>query len=273
MTKIKLSPTLLDRFQNIFPVGKRQWKKRALAGLMTGTFLLLSANALAQNIQTQPISPNHPNIAFIDLGVIDSKPSESKDDFMLRVGSYLDNYTGRTNHEACGMVMSSPNGDRWRVRVITNQSHIACVRMVFDEPGFQSSNETIHSHPEVKNGRSIFANINDQALRQFSKGQRLSISDEDFSEMDISNGPGYLVARGHLLHQEAGHKRMVGSINRDVPIDWVVSLPNPTGRMVPPDKDRMMSVSATDAVKCYRDLDGNSQINLKKLNSGNKKGL
>ena len=110
--------------------------------------------------------------------------------------------------------MSTPDQTKWRVRLITNRSHVGCVRAIFSEPGFLATNETIHSHPEHSSWKSIFANQADNRLRGFSCQQKLILDDKTFSPGDLANGPGYLVARGRLLYQSDGIVKLIGSIDK-----------------------------------------------------------
>ena len=174
-----------------------------------------------------------PNLPFVDLGVIDSLPGETKHEYMLRVGQILDRFTAVSGHEGCGGIMVNKTGDAWRVRLITNRSQVACVNMIFNEPGYTLTDETIHSHPLPRHG-SIYANIQDQRLRGFKCGRRLRIDDADFSPDDLKNGPGYLVARGKLLYQRDGRKVIIGDIKVPDVIEGLVYIPNDTGRMSAP---------------------------------------
>lgn len=151
---------------------------------------------------------------FVELGVLDSFTNESKDDFLMRVARSLDDFTTKTKHEACGAIMSTPDQSKWRVRLITNRSHVGCVRAIFSEPGFLATNETIHSHPQHSSWQSIFANKADNRLRGFSCQQKIVLDDKTFSPGDLTNGPGYLVARGRLLYQSNGEVKVIGSVDK-----------------------------------------------------------
>ena len=273
-----ISPqNLLLKARRAFPIGKKDWHKRCLAALMIGcsVFALAPSQAhnhtatnstsgsaissvtslknafsggvdkmeedLAQTISFIPSSP-YDAFPFVDLGVVDSFQGEGKDQYMLRVGQVLHQFTSSTGHEGCGIVMKGVDetNPKWRVRLITNRSQVACVKMLFDEEGFVFTDETIHSHPQPLGGR-LFANAQDQRIVNFECGKALLIDDEDFSPGDLKGGAGYLVARGQLLYQRDGVKRTVGSLQDNLIVEGLKDLPNPTGRMSAPLSDTMVA--------------------------------
>lgn len=137
---------------------------------------------------------------FLELGAMDSAPDESFDDYMVRVAQAMDAFTRQTNHEVCGVILVNEQGDAWRVRLTTNRSHISCVMVTFDEPGYKRLGPDIHSHPRVPGG--IAANSQDiERNPRFACGQKMVVFDETFSEKDLTRGPGYLVSRNRLLFQ------------------------------------------------------------------------
>lgn len=227
-------------------VGKRKWKDRlasriVASGLLAVALVAGSAPVLAHDPSEETsiyeefnsVSPEEAAIRapFVELGALDSHVGEDKEVFMLRVARVLDAFTVRTGHEACGAVMETQSKDAWRVRLITNRSQIACVRVIFEEDGFGPTEETIHSHPlgsKHNGGRLVHVNAVDSKLIGFTCGRRLSIFDQDFSAHDVKNGSGYLVARGRLLHLKEGdaNSRLVGAIDRDAPLDQLhISMP------------------------------------------------
>lgn len=234
----------------IIPVGKKPWSSRALskvAALSMAGVLAVSASASAQTASTMiaafgPLSSTAVATAdenwlaaenagkdfpLVELGAMDSTIGESKSDFLLRVGSVLYNFTGRTGHEGCSAIMQSEKPDAtgtptYRVRLITNRSQISCLRVMFDEEGFKYTGETIHSHPfshsHGKDGyknHDLRANRVDQRLVGFTCGTRMTIFDASFSDGDLANGGGYLVARGKLLYLSDPNDKVVevGLIN------------------------------------------------------------
>lgn len=245
----------------VFPIGKRLWKSRPIASMLLGVALLLGGQTQAHqgehNID-QPMvgkteiselmwqASSHPNLPFVDLGVVDSREGESKNEYMLRVGQILDRFTVASGHEGCGIIMENKAGDAWRVRLITNRSQVACVSMLFDEPGYHLTDETIHSHPQPRGG-IVYANFQDQTLRGFDCGRRLAIDDADFSPGDLENGPGYLVARGKLLHHRDGKKTLIGKLPETQRIEGLAYIPNDTGRMSAPRSQRTLISSKVQA--------------------------
>lgn len=137
---------------------------------------------------------------FVELGAMDSWPGESQNDFLVRVAQAMDLFSRRTRFEACGVILKATRADAWRVRLTTHRSHIACLMVSFDEPGFAPTGEDIHSHPRVVGG--TLANAQDVVRNpRFQCNQRLVVFDERFSERDLDRGPGYLVSRGRLMYQ------------------------------------------------------------------------
>lgn len=247
----------------IIPIGKKPWSLRSLskmaavsfAGVLAVSGLAISGDASAQNMSTfvtglgplitsatTEVDKNwlaaeeaDKEFPLVELGAMDSTPGESKADFLLRVGSVLHSFTGRTGHEACSAIMESENIEpnsvpTYRVRLITNRSQVSCLRVMFDEVGFKYSGETIHSHPfshshskDSYRNHDLRANRADQRLAGFSCGMRLTISDASFSPRDIENGGGYLVARGKLLYLDTPTEKVVevGLINTTAPLPYL----------------------------------------------------
>jgi hypothetical protein len=234
----------LDRIKAataVVPIGRRAWNKRLISGLLASVALAVSlwagpvsaheaheVDKVSATLQRmRAISPEQAatRAPFVELGALDSRPGESKVDFLLRVGRILDAFTGRTRHEACGAIMKAPNAEAWRVRLITNRSQLACVRIIFPEQGFEPTRETIHSHPiggKWSEGLRITTNAMDLRLRgRWPCGTRIGVLDKDFSPGDIQNGAGYLIARGKLLYLAEGEERgrILGEVDRAAPLD------------------------------------------------------
>lgn len=241
---------LIKRFTTIFPVGARSWSIRALSGWMVG-MALLAGGALPALADDEPGTYQAP--AFVELGVVNSRPEEAQNDFLMRVARVLDRFTRTSGHEACGAIMASADNTRWRVRLITNRSQLGCVRMMFDEPGFVLTPDTIHSHPLPNRGR-LYANARDQVLRGFRCGTPVIVHDESFSKSDVANSRGYLVAQGQLLRLKDDVVSQLGTIDLTAPIDGLVSMPNATGRTTR--QVRALAVEATPAVWSKHDAEG-----------------
>lgn len=155
-----------------------------------------------------------PATSFVELGALDSTPGETLEPFLTRVAQAMDSFTSTTGHEVCGVVMTADAGEAWRVRLTTNRSHIGCVMVSFDEPGFHRFGTDIHSHPRLPGGTVI--NAQDVVRRsnvactagdakcereKFVCGNTAFVFDETFSGQDLKRGPGYLVSRNRLLYQ------------------------------------------------------------------------
>jgi hypothetical protein len=266
---INLNPVKspLGNIRTVFPVGTRPWKSRALAGVIFGCALLMGGAAAASTTDADNavassshvaahkkwLAPEKTGVAnaFVQLGVIDSAEGEKKNDYMMRVAGVLHAFTAQTNYEACGGIMKKEDGIGWRVRLITNRSHLGCVSMVFDEPGYQVTYETIHSHP--RNDTIIQANARDEMLRGIHCGRKVAVDGFDFSPGDLENGSGYLVTHKHLLYQNGGDNRVIiGKINPKLPLSQMTNEPyrsvNSSGEF--------SSVTATTASWSENDADG-----------------
>lgn len=233
----------LQSFKTIVPIGKKSWADRPLAKMAALSLVGLMACGGAAQSQSLPslmnaIGPSVSSIVqpdwtlaqeaqksfpLVELGAMDSNVGESKEDFLLRVGSVLHTFTGRTGHEACSAIMESESLPTvYRVRLITNRSQVSCLRVMFEEKGFKYTGETIHSHPysEKYKDHFIHANLQDQRMIGFSCKRMLKIMDGDFSPGDLKNGGGYLVSRGRLLHRtnESEDTTVVGTVNPDLPL-------------------------------------------------------
>lgn len=157
------------------PVGSRPWKARAVAAVL-GATLLMAGSGLAQARQAERAAP------FVELGSLDSRAGEAKDAFIVRVGQAMAQASaGRRGQEVCGMIMTTPQNDAWRVRLVANGMHMGCAALRFDEPGYLPSGETIHTH---------------QTRGPITAEQVQSIA-EGNGEYD--HGPGYVVAGGGVF--------------------------------------------------------------------------
>lgn len=162
----------------------------------------LPVDIAAQKKMGDALSPHQAEVyaPFVELGALDSHPGEDLNVFLTRVAQAMDLFTRKTLHETCGVIMVDPARSAWRVRLTTNRSHLSCVMVEFDEPGFIRMGEDIHSHPLIPGG--VHANAQDIVRRRdFACGEKIQIFDERFSSVDFEHGPGYLVSRGRLLYQ------------------------------------------------------------------------
>lgn len=132
-------------------------------------------------------------IPYVWLGQMTSHAGESKEGFVKRVSSKLAFFTQETGFEGCGWLTNNASKDVWRVRLVTFKSRLGCVLITFEDEGFTTVNESIHSHPQTS---SVRPNIQD---RRFSNlafcGGYVRITPKTFSAGDFESGPGYLVAK------------------------------------------------------------------------------
>lgn len=181
------------------------------------------------------------------VGVWTSRPGETKDAFMRRVSVPLYAFTATTGVEACGWLSKERGGERFRVRVLTNGSQMGCALVGFEDPDFEPIGQTIHTHPA---SNIVTPNAQDVALFP-SRGMghtsrdRRQLEGGNFSDLDYSVGPGYVVTPGiqlfgkpHLLFQNGSPstRKDLGRIpNLTNPSDlrpdevasWVVRSPLP----------------------------------------------
>lgn len=156
------------------------------------------------------------------LGVVDyefilearSEPSETMDEFAVRLGSKLREFSDRTGYEACGVIAT--DGQRFGAVIGSNRSHVACANFSTKVPaGMTATEETIHSHGR---DRGFNANRNDLTLQgQLFQGQVglrgvAGQNVREFSQMDYEGGPGYLATPNGVIHQRGrGTSRSVAA--------------------------------------------------------------
>lgn len=105
---------------------------------------------------------------------MESTGQETKEQFIVRVGHYLHNWTKRNDKEACGYIIT--NGEVFAVVVETQDRKTECLSSQ-SYTGWTMTGETIHSHPHRR------------------KTKATAFSDTDYET------PGYLVDSGELLYQ------------------------------------------------------------------------
>jgi hypothetical protein len=208
----------MDRIHATYPQGSRRWEARNLARV--GAFVLggalMMGPAMGAEIGGPTVTPEQARLAapYVEVGVVSSRPEEKTvEDFLLRVGQVMDSFTHTTGYETCGLIMANADNTQWRVRLASNRSHISCVIIQFNEPGYTRLGPDIHSHPYAPEG-VVNNNPDHQRRPNFECGGRTTIYDEMFSQGDYHHGAGYLVARNRLLYQHGGQwpVRMVGQL-------------------------------------------------------------
>ncbi len=164
---------------------------RIAMGLM---FLVLTSSAFAHGT-TQTAAWERQA-----LGQYLSEPGEGLPDFLKRVGSALYAYTNRTGNEACGLIAT--NGERFSVRLGTDGVQRGCAIHHSDiEGGFQSTGESIHSHPTrttrlADRDKAWMAAYGMPMASNWNINRKVGFSPEDFT-----GGPGWLVDNKQLFHQ------------------------------------------------------------------------
>lgn len=233
---LKQVESILKAPHRLLGVGPRALTERKVSKLWPACLLTLgllvsslgiTPSAQAHELQTSSFSSDSVSTSkrvfqlyYEDLGAFVSAPAETKEGFMLRVGSFLAHYTLKTGWEACGMVQESIEGKAWTVRLVTNGSQMGCARVAFEQDGFVPLDESIHSHPA---GPRLTATAQDQRLHpNLSCGERYTVSSHVFSARDFSLGAGYLVipaklfSSAQLLHQTNGKASKVGKLSENI---------------------------------------------------------
>ena len=135
-------------------------------------------------------------LAHQELGAFVSTPTETRDQFMARVGVFLAQYTKATGWEACGMLQQAQDGSGWGINLTTNGSQVACVQTHYELPGYTPTGEGIHSHPA---SHSVRLSRQDARLGRGMCGSHLGVSPFSFSGPDYAAGPGWLVTPAEPL--------------------------------------------------------------------------
>lgn len=148
------------------------------------------------------------------LGDYTSEPGEALPDFLRRTGQVLHAFTRDSGHEACGAIAS--DGQRFAVRLYTDGVPHGCAIRTSEVPdGFAFTGETFHSHPWQK---VLTMTPAARAWSRFHKDGHDGASTlrndgaGGFSRADYAGGPGWLVAKGQLLHQAGGKTTRYGTI-------------------------------------------------------------
>lgn len=149
------------------------------------------------------------------LGDYASEPGEALPDFLSRTGRALHDFTRTSGHEACAAIAS--DGQRFSFRLYTDGvPHGCAIRTSEVLDGFSFIGETIHSHPWQK---VLTMTPAARAWSRFHKdghdGAPTLRNDGagGFSRADYSGGPGWLVAKGQLLHQARGKTTRHGEVS------------------------------------------------------------
>lgn len=133
--------------------------------------------------------------------------ASSVEQAVWEAASYLDAFTRATGFEGCGLI--ERNADGVEIVLSTNFSQIGCLTSRVPREGFETDQETIHSHPLDE---KIYANPVDAVWGQVRRGNRVTVEPHTFSRRDRRNGSGYLVALGQLLYQDGTQEKALGAI-------------------------------------------------------------
>lgn len=161
-----------------------------LLTIATTLFLALSSTSVGAHETANSDKPPEFKLAHQELGAFVSTPTETRDQFMVRVGVFLAQYTKKTGWEACGMLHKAQDGSGWAVNVTTNGSQVACVHTHYNLPGYTETTAGIHSHPDTY---SVRLSRQDSLLGRGGCGGHLSVYPFLFSDPDYAVGPGWLV--------------------------------------------------------------------------------
>lgn len=155
-------------------------------------------------------------VPLSEITTISQRDGESRESFLMRLGTWLNNYTTGTNEEVCGDMAQSPEGTL-SVRLTTNHSHLACGLTGRVVAGSTATGDSIHSHPVDERFK---INDADRAFMrdrigggQVARRANFDAEGRDFSPQDYAGGSGYLVAHGKLLYQNGhGTSRVVAEL-------------------------------------------------------------
>ena len=156
------------------------------------------------------------NLAPVHVADFTSEAGEALPDFLRRVGGALHAYTLETGWEACGAIGQADG--RFSVRLFSDRvPHGCAIRTGTIAEGFAFSGETIHSHPHEK---LLALDARARAWSRFYGDGNASAptlrndGSSGFSRADLAGGPGWLVAKGQLLHQARGKTTRHGEVIR-----------------------------------------------------------
>lgn len=144
------------------------------------------------------------------LTTLRAEVDEAEDQFVTRIGAFLDRYTRENGFEACAPI--STVGDMMIARVSTSHSQVGC--LVVLRKGEHYLGRSIHSHPEATMLRltendNVFLRGNGTAGkgRVFSLRRKVGPSDTDRQH------EGYLVEAGVVTFHSPGQPdRIVGPV-------------------------------------------------------------
>lgn len=204
-------------------------KKERLLNKIGATILLSVAFFSPANALQLRFPNGTHDVEVLALGTMENRPSESKIDFLKRVGRVLEMFTAQNNYEACGNLgerkhLNDFEEGKWSVTLLTQESHIACGGMSLFPNDVSDTKTTIHSHPNVINNRTYKINKSDAAFlnylgttTRYKVGQRgnypFKNQSYNFSEQDLKHDNGYLVVNGTLYEHQGSSKSILNHGN------------------------------------------------------------
>lgn len=183
------------------------------------SFALMASPALANSNGFE----GFPGLPYQEVSVDTSEPGETLDAFMLRIAPTLDAFTAKSEWEACGAIAQAPDG-RYGIVVGSVQAALSCAVSAQNVPaGFVAIGQSLHSHPRTKTIKPTASDLAIQAASNIRglpyKAVEKNPYSQKFSDVDVSSGPGYLVADGRVLHQAGWDRvREVGRLASKAPI-------------------------------------------------------
>lgn len=131
--------------------------------------------------------------------------------FAKTVGRVLNQYSSRTDFEACAEICRAPNGT-WGSQPVSIGAHASCLTNNQCPKGMRPVGRTIHSHPTT---RLFLANATDFSIWRKPYQANTWVTADDpalFSDSDFIR-PGYLVVFGQLSFQNGPRDiRRLGSV-------------------------------------------------------------
>jgi hypothetical protein len=160
----------------------------------------------------------------IALGTLHQQPSQSEQDFLHEAAALVDALTATLAAEVCGVFERSPDGAQLMITLMTQGSIGYCMSRRADEPTDAKqglAGQSLHSHVGLRGRRGdagcLPPDVSLPELPFRSPAERVArLLGDRFSERDIEAGPGFLVHRGRLWHQQGwGTQRFIARVDGD----------------------------------------------------------
>ncbi len=160
----------------------------------------------------------------ITLGTLHQQPSQSEQDFLHEAAALVDALTATLAAEVCGVFERSDDGTRLLITLMTQGSIAYCMSRRADEPTDAKqglAGQSLHSHVGLRGRRGdagcLPPDVSLPELPFRSPAERVArLLGDRFSERDIEAGPGFLVHRGRLWHQQGwGTQRFIARVDGD----------------------------------------------------------